>query len=158
MRPFREFCKYQRSWDYRRFRRHKIQGKFSSLPPLSKIIHKHHSVMVESDEERGRCFMEPSLVSYMRSKNIKDHLIRAKVSTTRHSKMTYQWLQGLWILVYYVCTKPYPNTNATNLVNKGQLVRNCIYKLVCKKSKCKDWFYDGESECRCKNHLYNHKS
>ena len=57
-----------------------------SLPSLSKIIHKHHAVMVESDKEMGRCFMEPSLVSYKRSKNIKEHLIRAKVSTTRHSK------------------------------------------------------------------------
>ena len=138
-----------------------------SLPSLSKIIHKHHAYMVESDKEMGRCFMEPSLVSYKRSKNIKEHLIRAKVSTTRHSKRHVKGFKPCGSLCTMCVLSP-------NFISKHKChksgeewaissaidcnTRNCVYKLTCKKSKCKNWFYIGETERRCKDRLYDHKS
>ena len=56
------------------------------LPSVSSILKKYHSVLTVEDPQMQDIFPTPSLVCYKRHKNLKDMLIRAKVSTKRHAK------------------------------------------------------------------------
>ena len=56
-----------------------------NLPSLSKIIRKHWGVMVNHDPRLQRIFPKPSVVAYRRGKNLRDLLVRAKLSSRRKS-------------------------------------------------------------------------
>lgn len=56
-----------------------------SLPSVTKMVRKHWEVMVSGSRQLKRCFPQPSVVAYKRSKNLKDMLIRSKVKNTRSS-------------------------------------------------------------------------
>ena len=56
-----------------------------ALPGMSGIIRKHWGVMTGLSNELQRCFPKPSMVSYRRSKNLGDHMFRAKISSRRGS-------------------------------------------------------------------------
>ena len=56
-----------------------------SLPSVAGVIRKHWKVMTDQSKRLKRCFAKPSLVAYKRLKNLKDVLIRARVSTKRSS-------------------------------------------------------------------------
>ena len=49
------------------------------LPPIQSIQAKHWRAMVNLDPYLAEVFSQPPLTAYKRQKNIKDHLIRAKV-------------------------------------------------------------------------------
>ena len=51
-----------------------------SLPSVSSVLKKHWEVMTENPNLK-RCFPSKSLVAYRRNKNLKEHLVRARVSS-----------------------------------------------------------------------------
>ena len=36
--------------------------------------------------------------------------------------------------------------------------KSVVYKLTCKKARCRDFVYVGQTERRCKDRFYDHKS
>ena len=42
-----------------------------NMPPLHKLIKKHHNVMINEDMRLQRCFKEPSIVAFKRSQNLR---------------------------------------------------------------------------------------
>lgn len=56
------------------------------LPSVAKVLRRHHEVMLEEDVTMKSVFPAPSLVCYKRHKNLRDTLIRSKVSLKRRSK------------------------------------------------------------------------
>ena len=53
------------------------------LPLVAKVLKHHHQVMLEEDTTMKTVFPAPSLVSYRRHSNLRDTLIRSKVSLKR---------------------------------------------------------------------------
>ena len=143
-----------------------------ALPSLSNIVRKHHRVMVESDPQMERCFPKPSLICYKRHKNIKDHLIRAKVSTKKSSKRRPNGFKPCSSLCKMCALCPTASTRQP--VTKHKCYRtgkewnitspmdcntmNCIYKIICKRDRCKDFVYIGETQREVKKRLYDHVS
>ena len=136
------------------------------IPSLSKIVRKHHSVMIESDPQMERCFPQPSLICYRRHKNIKDHLIRAKVSTKRHPKRCRKGFKPCGALCTMCALCPAANKHKSNYTGKEYNItapidcntKSVVYKLTCKKARCRDFVYVGQTERRCKDRFYDHKS
>ena len=56
-----------------------------NLPSLSRIIRKHWEVMTKEAPKLKKVFPKPSVVAYKRTQNLKDLLVRAKVSSKRRS-------------------------------------------------------------------------
>ena len=56
-----------------------------SLPSVAQTVRNHHKVMVDQSEVLKRCFDQPSIIAYKKSKSLGDILIRAKISTKRKS-------------------------------------------------------------------------
>ena len=56
-----------------------------SLPSVSKIVKKHWTVMTDDDPKLKRCFGAPSVVAYRRGKNLRDHLVNAKLPSKKTS-------------------------------------------------------------------------
>ena len=58
-----------------------------SLPPLSRLLRKHWSVMVERDARLGQVFPKPSRVAYRRGSSLRELLVRARMpNVTRRSR------------------------------------------------------------------------
>ena len=55
------------------------------LPSITNIVKKHWRSMVK-DPYLNQVFQEPPLIAYKRPKNIKEHIIRAKVPPLRPSR------------------------------------------------------------------------
>ena len=55
------------------------------LPSVTSIVKKHWEVMTSNSKILERCFPQKSLVAYSRPKNLKDELIRARISTRKKS-------------------------------------------------------------------------
>ena len=49
------------------------------LPPVAKLVRKHWEFMTTERPDLRKTFKSPSVVAYRRSKNLRDHLIRAKL-------------------------------------------------------------------------------
>ena len=56
-----------------------------ALPSIKTIVQKHWSVMTGQSANLKRVFPQPSLIAYRRPKNLREHLIRAKISSKRKS-------------------------------------------------------------------------
>ena len=55
------------------------------MPSVTTIVKKHWEVMTSNSKILERCFPQKSLVAYSRPKNLKDELIRARISTRKKS-------------------------------------------------------------------------
>ena len=137
-----------------------------ALPSLSKIVRKHHHVMKESDPQMERCFPEPSLVCYRRHKSIKDHLIRARVSTKRRTKKRPNGFKPCGALCVMCALSPPATKHKCHKTGKEWKItspmdchtENIIYKISCKKDRCKDFVYIGETQRQAIKRFYDHKS
>ena len=142
-----------------------------NLPSVSKILKKHWEVMTKEDPRMKRIFPEPSTVAYKRAKNLKDLLVKAKVSTKRKSTRK---LNG-----YHRCGRGFFNQCVTcSLIpEKGIKTHKCmrdnkiyqitnpvtclstnvIYKITCKKARC-DFVYIGQTNRRFADRFTDHKT
>ena len=138
------------------------------LPSVAKVLRRHHEVMLEEDVTMKSVFPAPSLVCYKRHKNLRDMLIRSKVSLKRRSKRKQTGFKkchksgGACMMCLHGT-----DSTLTHKCNKtGQLWRiktpidccskNVIYKLCCKR--CPNFIYVGETSRRAKDRFYQHRS
>ena len=115
-----------------------------------------------------RCFPKPSLVCYKRHKNLKDMLIRAKVSLNRRPQRNQLGFKKCRFvgkecvmckgsnmrITAHKCSRTGKTWNITSALNCD--TRNVIYKLWCRR--CAHWVYIGETERRAKDRFYEHRS
>ena len=118
-----------------------------SLPSIQKIVKKHWEVMVDSNQNLKRCFSAPPMIAYRRGKNLRDHIIKAKVSSKRRSsrrkngsKPCGQGCQSCWVLKTSK-THTNPRTKQSWPINPSINCNstNCIYKGGCSKRGCEKW-------------------
>ena len=140
-----------------------------ALPSISKIVKKHHSVMINEDPRLKRCFPIPSVIAYKRSKNLKDMLVRSKYQGSRkHQRNSNGFIhcgrnysgsckscQNIpkWGIKEHKChrtKKEYTINSKVSCVTK-----NVIYKLNC--TKCADWVYIGETGRRFSDRFQEHR-
>ena len=141
-----------------------------SLPSINKIVKKHWEVMVDSNQNLKRCFSVPPMIAYRRGKNLRDNLIKAKVSSKRKSsrrkngcKPCGQACQSCWVLQTSK-THTNPRTKQSWPINSAINCNstNCIYKGGCNKKGCEKWTaiglpYLGESRRKLKQRILEHK-
>ena len=118
--------------------------------------------MISQSNILKRCFPSPSLVAYRRSKNLKDELIRAKVSNKRRSNRTFKGYRPCgqacpicWYsqtATHHTCYKTKQTWEITASLNCNST--NVIYKLVCKKDP--EWVYIGETKRRFRDRVQEH--
>ena len=134
-----------------------------SLPSLSKIVRKHHRVMIKSSSKLKRCFKAPSLIAYRRSPNLRDILIQAKLPKRKTSRKTGGFYPcGRFCALCQVSGK---HTTHQNLVT-GQvwsinrridcLTTNVVYKITCRK--CAFFLYIGMTSRRFCDRVQEHRS
>ena len=119
-----------------------------ALPSISQIVNKHWSVMKNENSRLEQCFEKAPVIAYKRSKNLKDHLIRAKVTTKRTSNRITKGYQNCFKYSGHPCTLCI-NNNIQGPITKhkcqqtGQIytvnspvncqTKNVIYRITCKK-------------------------
>ena len=115
-----------------------------------------------------QCFPDPSLICYKRHKNLKDMLIRAKVSRQKRPRRKQLGFKECHIsggacmmctgnnrrIMEHKCMRTGRTWDITSAIDCN--TRNVIYKLLCQR--CPNWFYIGETERRPKDRLYQHRS
>jgi len=136
-----------------------------ALPSVSKILQKHWRVMIQ-DPYLKKVFPQPPMVAFRRAKNLKDHLIRAKIPPlppVREKRI----LNGMT-----ACNKPLCETCPfVQKVNKFKgpfsknevvlnapmncLSKNVIYCIQCKK--CQQ-IYIGQTSRELKTRFSEHKT
>ena len=136
-----------------------------ALPSVSNVLKKHWNVMVDGNQELKRCFPKPPMVGYRRGKNIKDELIRAKVSSARKSariqkgyKPCGAGCQVCWMskrTTKHSCPRTKKSWRISSHINCNS--RNVIYKLTCRKPSCRKWFYLGETKRQLRVRALEHK-
>ena len=143
-----------------------------NLPSLTQIIKKHWNVMVNEDSRMARIFPKPSVVAYKRSKNLKDLLVRAKVSTSRKSKRNLKGYHRCGRGFFKMCvtcshipehgfkTHKCQKTNKTYQITTPVtcLSDNVIYRLTCRKPRCKNFIYVGQTSRRFCERFTDHKT
>ena len=118
-----------------------------ALPSVSAIVQKHWSVMTSGSKILQRCFPQKSLVAYSRPKNLKDELIRAKISTKKKSgrlkngfRPCQEGCQCCWVSKRATTHSSF-KTKETWKINSpiDCKTRNVVYKLGCSldKRECK---------------------
>ena len=138
------------------------------LPSVSTIVQKHWEVMTSSSKILQRCFPQKSLVAYSRPKNLKDELIRAKISTSRRSgrlkngyKACQEGCQCCWISKSATTHSNF-RTKETWKINSpiNCKTRNVIYKLGCDSDKrvCKLFNYEGKTKRELRVRINEHRS
>ena len=70
------------------------------FPAIPAILKKHHKIMVEKDSRLGKIFKEPPVVCYLRPKNLRDELVRAKLPRVTGRRSTRRKPDG-----FYKCSK-----------------------------------------------------
>ena len=133
------------------------------LPNIEKIVQKHYRSMVAQDQYLQEVFEQPPIVAYKRNKNIKETLIRAKL--TKKTVREKRQVPGM---------KPCRNTRCKTcpFVKEGRSIkskkftwkinkqfnctsRNVIYMLECNKSNCGKR-YIGETDREIKKRINEH--
>ena len=111
-----------------------------------------------------RCFEKPSVVASKRSKNLREILIRAKVSQRKTQKRIVNGFRGCGELCHMCPFTP----DGTTKVHKCSLTNstydinspmNCkkngvVYRITCKK--CPNFVYIGETGRTIKQRFYEH--
>ena len=112
-----------------------------NMPPLHKLIKKHHSVMINDDMRLQRCFKEPSIVAFKRSQNLRDLLVRARVSKGKRSCRVVNGFKRCE-RICEMCIRSHNNVKEHTCERTGQswqitapitcLTKNVVYRLTCK--------------------------
>ena len=133
-----------------------------ALPSITKTVQTHWQVMVDQSSRLKRCFKLPSMVAYKRPKNLRDLLVRAKLSTrtssrrkngfTHCSRLCYACIQCEKATTHS-CHRTRRTWNISSPLNCES--RNVIYKIGCKK--CRFFVYIGETERRFCDRLTDHR-
>ena len=137
------------------------------LPSVAKVLKRHHQVMLEEDTTMKTVFPAPSLVCYKRHSNLRDTLIRAKVSLKRRSRKKPVGFKkchesGGACTMCIHCTDS--NTHKCHRTGETWNIqspidcrsRNVIYKLMCRK--CPGFLYIGETSRKAIDRYYQHRS
>ena len=133
------------------------------LPLISPITNKHWRSMIVQDEYLKQVFKEPPLTAYKRQKNIKDSIIRAKVSMepNKRPKRKNPGMKkcGKWCtacpFVKEGTSVQIDNKNKWKInQNVNCSTTNIVYLIEC--IKCKER-YVGESERSLKCRLADHR-
>ena len=111
-----------------------------------------------------RCFPEPPVVAYKRSKSLRDLLIRANFPILRRSrrqKKGFNLCQKVCLLCRYAdetakhsCKKTKETWDITSRVNCQ--TENVIYKIGCRVKNCK-FEYIGETKRRFRERVTEHR-
>ena len=125
--------------------------------------------MVDQCPSLKRCFNQPSVVAYRRSKNIGDMLIRAKVQTTRRStRLTpgYSVCRRTCMACALSGLRPGEKVTSHKCQRTGQewditssldcQTKNVINKITCAKPRCK-FVYVGETSRKFCERLTDHR-
>ena len=142
-----------------------------SLPSISKIVRKHWKVMADDDPRLQRIFPKPSVVAYKRGKNLKDLLVRAKVCTLRKSNRKvcgYSRCDRGFFNKCVACNLIPTNGIKTHQCNKTKetfkinslvncVTTNVIYRITCKKPRCKNFVYIGQTKRRFCDRFSDHR-
>ena len=134
------------------------------LPSVTSTVKKHWQVMVDNNQNLKDCFSKPSMVGYRRGKNLKEELIRAKVTKKRKShrikngyKACGQGCQNCWVspaATHHRCPRTGRKWKITSPINCN--TRNVIYKIYC--SKCPRWVgYIGETKRQLRVRIGEHR-
>ena len=134
------------------------------LPAIQSIQAKHWRSMVSQDPYLSEVFVQPPLIAYRRQRNIRDHLIRAKVPSD--PKVYPQRRQRGMKKCGKNCTAcPYIREVKSLRVNGTEWkinqnlnceISNCIYMIECKKENC-NMRYIGETKRIMKFRLADHR-
>ncbi len=122
--------------------------------------------MGNDDPRLKRIFPTPSVVAYKRGKNLRDLLVRTKVCTLRKSNRRidgYSRCDRGFFHQCATCSLIPKNGIKTHQCNKTKetfridsrvncVTTNVIYQITCKKPKCKDFVYIGQTKRRFPEH------
>ena len=143
-----------------------------NLPSIANIVRKHWKVMTEEDPRLKRVFPKPSVVAYKRGKNLKDLLVRAKINTKRRSNRKkpngfFSCERGFFKQCPTCALIPRGGIkiHKCNRSNKCYTINshvtcateNLVYKITCKKPKCADFVYIGQTKRRFRDRFSDHK-
>ena len=130
-----------------------------ALPSISQIVNKHWSVMKNENSRLQQCLENAPVIAYKRSKNLKDELIRAKVTTKRSSDRIKNGYQNCSQNRRYPCKLCIYNniqgpikehkchqTGKSYTINSpvNCQTKNVIYRITCKKHP--KFVYIGETQ------------
>ena len=137
-----------------------------NLPPLHKLIKKHHSVMIKEDMRLQRCFKEPSIVAFKRSKNLRDLLVRAKVSKGKRSTRVVNGFKRCERMCE-MCMRSQNHVKEHTCEKTGEswpisapmtcLTENVIYRLTCKRCPQAEFVYIGQTGRRACDRFQDHR-
>ena len=134
------------------------------MPALQNIQAKHWRAMKSQDQYLSKVFPEPRMVGFRRQRNLKDHLIRAKVPTAapiypQRERKGMNKCGKCSICPFIKEGKEIKIQNKPNWsINKRVDCdsTNIIYLIECSKETCKER-YVGETERRLKDRLADHR-
>ena len=134
------------------------------LPPIQSIQAKHWRSMVSQDPYLSEVFSQPPLTAHKRQKNIRDHLIRAKVPSdpkaypARRTRGMKRCGKNCSACPFIKEVKSlYINGNEWKInQNLNCEISNCIYLIECKKDRC-NMKYIGETKRILKFRLTEHR-
>ena len=121
--------------------------------------------MTRVDPYLKEVFPQPPLIYFRRQRNIKDHIIRAKIPVS-HNLRNSRKLFGMETCNKFCHACPYIRTGkevkSDDHIWKINKNLNCettniIYLIFCDKERCKENKYVGGSERSQKNRLGEHK-
>ena len=134
---------------------------------MPRLQHIAWSVMTEQSASLKRAFPKPSLIAYRRPKSLREHLIRAKISSKKRKSSRYkngyspcnEGCQTCWISK----RTTFHSTKRTGKKWKISAPINCksknvIYHLDCKK-KCRvfEEGYQGETRRELRARINEHR-
>jgi hypothetical protein len=134
------------------------------LPSIQSMQAKHWRSMVTQDPYLSEVFAQPPLTAYRRQRNIRDHLIRAKVPSDpklhpeRRQRGMKKCGRNCTACPYIREVKSLRVNNTEWKINQslnGE-ISNCIYMIECKKDNC-SMRYIGETKRILKFRLADHR-
>ena len=127
--------------------------------------------MVKDEPRLKRVFPEPSVIAYRREKNIRDFLVRAKISSKRKSNRKINGYSRCGRGPFHMCTtcalipdrgikthKSHKHNKVFQITSNVTCVtENVVYKITCKKPQCKDFIYIGETKRKFSERFGDHR-
>ena len=134
------------------------------LPAIQSIQAKHWRSMISQDPYLHEVFSQPPLTEFRRQRNIRDHLIRAKVPTDPKPYPSRR-IRGMKKCGKNCSACPYIKEVKSLKINQNEWkinqsldceISNCIYLIECKKHDC-NMKYVGETKRILKFRLAEHR-
>ena len=134
------------------------------LPAIQNIQAKHWRSMISQDPYLSEVFQQPPLTAFRRQRNVRDHLIRAKVAGDP-KKYPERQQRGMKKCGKNCTACPYIREVKSIKTNKTEWkinqslnceISNCVYMIQCKKDNC-GLRYIGETKRILKFRLADHR-